>query len=179
MSASPSHSESEAPLTPAGDAANGPKGWLFDYREIDRSQVLAYPPEIARWIPHRGVMALLDEVVWVNDDGSRGLAIKRIRPDEFWVEGHFPQKPLFPGVLQIESGAQLACFMFVFRKSGPKMPAFLRIEDAAFRAPVVPGDELILLCREFKAQRRRFISDIQGLVNDRVAFEARISGMIS
>ena len=86
--------------------------------------------------------------------------------------------PLFPGVLQIESGAQLACFMFVFRKSGPKSPVFLRIENAAFRSGVVPGDELILLCREFKNQKRRFISDVQGLVRDRVAFEARISGMI-
>ncbi|MFZ2874653.1 MAG: 3-hydroxyacyl-ACP dehydratase FabZ family protein [Phycisphaerales bacterium] len=168
-----------SPSSPSIDTTLPPgKDWLFDYRQVDRARPLADRDEIARWIPHRGHMALLDQVVWVAEDASQGLAVKQIRDDEFWVPGHFPGNALFPGVLQIESGAQLACFMFVIRKSGPKSPVFLRIENAAFRSGVVPGDELILLCKEFKNQKRRFISDVQGLVRDRVAFEARISGMI-
>jgi 3-hydroxyacyl-[acyl-carrier-protein] dehydratase len=179
MSAMPPSSDTATGADPASTQPSPlGKDFLFDYRQYDLSAVLADRREIERWIPHRGTMAMLDEVIYVNEDGSIGIARKRIRPDEFWVPGHFPSKPVFPGVLQIETGAQLACFMFVLRKSGPRTPAFLRIENAAFRVAVVPGDELFLLCREFRSQKRRFISDVQGVVRDRVAFEARLSGMI-
>lgn len=153
------------------------QGVLIDLSAIDLSATVADRDEIGLVNPHRHEMALLDEIVWVNGDLTQGVARHRCADDAFWVRGHFPGRPLMPGVLQVEAGAQLACYIWNRRQPTPKLAAFLRIENAAFRRSVVPGDELFVLCREVKMGRRRFISDVQGVVNGTVAFEARVSGM--
>ncbi len=165
---------------PEGDQQGGgpAKGPLFDISAVDLSARIADRAQIEYWNPHRDKLSLLDWIVHVSPDRSQGVALKHTKDDEFWVKGHFPGRPMFPGVLMIETGAQLACYLFSIRRGTPSLAAFLRIEDAAFRGMVVPGDELFVLCKGVKFQKRRFICDIQGLINaDRVAFDARISGM--
>jgi 3-hydroxyacyl-[acyl-carrier-protein] dehydratase len=150
---------------------------LFDLSGIDLAARKYLRSEIEKYNPHRGDMSLLDAVVWTSPGFQQGIGYKPIRDTEFWVAGHFPGKPLFPGVLMIEAGAQLACFLYNIRRPDPKLVAFLRIEEASFRNAVQPGDDLYLLCNEVKIGTRRFVSDIQGIVGDKVAFDARISGM--
>lgn len=150
---------------------------LFDLGGVDRSARVCGREAIERINPHRGQMALLDGIVWTNPEYTRGVAIKHVRADEFWVPGHFPERPMFPGVLMVEAGAQLACYLYNIRHPGPRTVAFLRIEECTFRSMVKPGDDLFILAQQIKCGRRRFISDIQGLVGDRIAFDARISGM--
>lgn len=150
---------------------------LFDLNAIDLTQRLLDREQLQAWIPHRGVMQLLDTVTWISDDKSCGVGHRTIRHDEFWVEGHFPERAAFPGVLMVETGAQLAAYMFNLRLGGPKLPAFLRIENCSFRNHVGPGDEFFVLCREVKVGKRRFVSDVQGIVGDNIAFQARLSGM--
>jgi 3-hydroxyacyl-[acyl-carrier-protein] dehydratase len=157
--------------------ASGRYPTLFGLDGIDLSQRLLDREQLQAWIPHRGVMQLLDSVVWVSEDNSCGIGHRTIRADEFWVEGHFPKRAAFPGVLMVETGAQLAAYLFNLRLGSPQLPAFLRIENCSFRNHVGPGDEFYVLCREVKFGKRRFVSDVQGVVGGNIAFQARLSGM--
>ncbi|MEZ6317340.1 MAG: 3-hydroxyacyl-ACP dehydratase FabZ family protein [Phycisphaerales bacterium] len=150
---------------------------LFDLDGIDLDAVCADRAKIAEWIPHRHEMALLDAIVWANEDFARGVGVWRVRPEEFWVRGHFPGLPMLPGVLMIEAGAQLACYLYNRQCGRPQPAAFLRIEEAVFRRSIEPGQTLHLLCREVKRSSRRFITDIQGVCEGQVTFQGRIHGM--
>ena len=150
---------------------------IVDLTGIDLGGVVADRAEIDRLNPHRHEMALLDKVVWMSEDMTSAVGLHQVRDDAFWVRGHFPNRATMPGVIMIEAGAQLTCYLWNFRQPVPRVAAFLRIDDAVFRRAVVPGETLILLCREQKMGRRRFVTDIQGLVEDQIAFTAKISGM--
>lgn len=174
--------ESEPPSAATGAEGKPKTGLLFDITDVDFSARFKSREQIAEWNPHRGHMALLDWIVWQHPDRCRGVGLKHLRGDEFWVPGHFPERPMFPGVLMIEAGAQLACYLYISRRPETSLVAFLRIEQAAFRATVGPGEDLYLLCDDVKVGRRNFTCDIQGLMgpapNRKIAFDARVSGMM-
>lgn len=155
----------------------GRQPFLFDLEGVDLAACAADREAIATIIPHRYEMALLDRVVWASEDFQRGVGLVRVTGEEFWVRGHFPQRPMFPGVLMVEAGAQLSCWLWNMRQPAPRLAAFLRIENAVFRQSVTVGDDMFVLCKGAKATPRRFFTDIQGVVNGQVCFEASICGM--
>ncbi|MCC6427746.1 MAG: beta-hydroxyacyl-ACP dehydratase [Phycisphaerales bacterium] len=175
----PRASEPLAPIGDAGGAADTSHKPLFDISGIDLDAVVASRQRVEQFIPHRGTMSLVDHVIWEHATRLQGIACKTIRPDEFWVPGHFPDRPMFPGVLMIETAAQFAAYLFKSRVSpGPSLVVFLRIEDVSFRNMVQPGDKFLILCDEIKIGRRRFTSAAQGLVGDKIAFDGKLTGMI-
>jgi 3-hydroxyacyl-[acyl-carrier-protein] dehydratase len=153
---------------------------LFDLSGIDLQKVQLGVDEVERTNPHRGHMRLLDGIIWLppaSEVLDRGVAFKDVKADEFWVAGHIPGRPLFPGVLMIEAAAQLASFVFLRRTPGVKFLGFSGVDDVKFRGQVVPGDRLVLLGKEVDCRPRRIICDAQGFVRGTMVFEARITGM--
>ena len=149
---------------------------LFDISDIDLDFETYGVAEIEKVNPHRGAMRLLDRIVYESDDRKDYVAYKDVGQDEFWVPGHIPGRPIFPGVLMIEAAAQLASFICL-RKMDHEFMGFAGVDDVKFRGQVKPGDRFILLGRELELRPRRCVSVAQGLVNGQLVFEARIKGM--
>ncbi|MDY7109593.1 MAG: beta-hydroxyacyl-ACP dehydratase [Planctomycetota bacterium] len=152
---------------------------LFDLSAIDKTQVVIPAEEVGRLNPQCGAMRQLDHVIWADDDTGRALGIKHITDQEFWVPLHIPGRPLMPGVLMIEAAAQLCSAFFLrYRAVEPRFLGFTRCNEAVFRGQVVPGDRLYLLSEEVETRPRRFVSRTQGIVDDKLVFEATITGMV-
>jgi 3-hydroxyacyl-[acyl-carrier-protein] dehydratase len=99
-------------------------------------------------IPHRYPFLLIDRVVSLVRN-KRCLGVKNVSVNESFFQGHFPNHPVMPGVLIIESMAQTAAVLVV-ETLGPeaagKVVYFMSIEGAKFRRPVVPGDQVLVEC---------------------------------
>lgn len=150
---------------------------LIDISQVDLSQVAFDAAEIEKVNPHRGAMRLLDGIIYHDPDGTRDVAYKDVRDDEFWVAGHIPGRPIFPGVLMVEAAAQLASFMCLRRMSGEHFMGFAGVDEVKFRGQVKPGDRLILLSVQTELRRRRSICKTQALVNGTLVYEGTITGM--
>ena len=152
---------------------------LFDLSAQDLDKVLYGSDHIESYNPHRGCMRLLDAIVWedVNDDVTHAIGYKDVRDDEFWVPGHIPGRPVFPGVLMIEAAAQFASYVTMRKFDKIDFIGFAAVDKVKFRGQVVPGDRLYLLIDGFNMKPRRAICNAQGVVNGNLVFEATITGM--
>jgi 3-hydroxyacyl-[acyl-carrier-protein] dehydratase len=102
--------------------------------------------EIEEILPHRAPFLLLDEVVEL-EPGVRALARKHVREDEWYLAGHFPGRPIMPGVLIVEAMAQTgAVAVLADEANRGKLALFAGIDDVRFKRIVEPGDELELTC---------------------------------
>ena len=112
---------------------------LFDLSAIDLNHVQHGVADVERVNPHRGQMRLLDGIIHTPPEKDRAVAFKDVRDDEFWVAGHIPGRPLMPGVLMIEAGAQLASFVYLSRMPEVKFLGFSGVDDVKFRGQVGAG----------------------------------------
>ena len=135
---------------------------------------------IMQMIPHRYPFLMIDRVVNVVP-GESATGIKNVTINEPHFVGHFPQKPIMPGVLIVEAMAQTAGVLVVNtlgKESEGKLVYFMTIDEARFRKPVVPGDQLHI--HVYKERARGTVWKFRGeaKVNDVLVAEAVYSAMI-
>ena len=107
-------------------------------------------------LPHRYPFALVDRVI-EHDLGKKAVAIKNVTLNEPQFQGHFPDRPLMPGVLIVEAMAQVGGLIVSQMPDLPKgLFVFAGIDSVRFRRPVVPGDQLLISCELISIKRKRF-----------------------
>ena len=112
--------------------------------------------EILGLLPHRFPFALIDRVI-EHVPGKKAVALKIVTINEPQFQGHFPERPLMPGVLIVESMAQVGGIIVTQMPDLPKgLFVFAGINNVKFRRPVVPGDQLVITCELLSIKRQRF-----------------------
>ena len=112
--------------------------------------------EILGLLPHRFPFALIDRVI-EHVPGKKAVALKNVTIYEPQFQGHFPERPLMPGVLIVESMAQVGGIIVTQMPDLPKgLFVFAGINNVKFRRPVLPGDQLVITCELLSIKRQRF-----------------------
>lgn len=135
--------------------------------------------QIAKTLPHRYPFLLVDKVIELS--ATHVVGIKNVTMDEFFFPGHFPDNPVFPGVLQIEALAQTGGILALSTVPDPGNwdTYFLKIDNTKFKAKVLPGDTLILKM-ELLEPIRRGIVHMQGTtyVGSKIVSEGELTAQI-
>ena len=123
---------------------------------LSSSNKKLFSEEILGLLPHRYPFALVDRVI-EHVPGEKAVAVKNVTINEPQFQGHFPNKPLMPGVLIVESMAQVGGLIVTQMPDLPKgLFVFAGINNVKFRKPVIPGDQLIISCELLSIKRQRF-----------------------
>ncbi|TNE55558.1 MAG: bifunctional UDP-3-O-[3-hydroxymyristoyl] N-acetylglucosamine deacetylase/3-hydroxyacyl-ACP dehydratase [Bacteroidetes bacterium] len=135
--------------------------------------------QISTMLPHRFPFLLVDKIIELTDNHVVG--IKNITMNEPFFQGHFPNNPIFPGVLQIEALAQTGGILALHNMDDPGNwdTYFLKIENTKFKAKVIPGDTLILKM-ELLEPIRRGIVHMQGTayVGNKIVSEGELTAQV-
>lgn len=135
---------------------------------------------IIELIPHRYPFLLVDRLEDVVP-GKSAVGVKNVTVNEPFFQGHFPGRPVMPGVMIIEAMAQTAAVLVVDtlgKNAEGKLVYFMSIEHARFRQPVEPGDQLRLVCTKVKQRASVWKFSGEAYVGDTVVAEAKYSAMI-
>jgi 3-hydroxyacyl-[acyl-carrier-protein] dehydratase len=153
-----------------------PPQLLFDISGIDLDKVLYDQEAIRAANPQREAMEHLNAICYAAPELGRIAGYKDVRDDEFWVPGHIPGRPLLPGVVMIEAGAQLASFYTREFEKWTGFVGFAGLEECKFRMQVPPGKRLYLLGQKIWERHRRIGCKIQGILDGSLAVEMVIIG---
>ncbi len=135
--------------------------------------------DILKKLPHRYPILLVDRVLEVVDEGKRIRALKNVSINEPYFVGHFPHRPVMPGVLIIEALAQAATLLALYANpdvvlDDKTVVYFVGIDNARFKRPVEPGDQLILDVTLDRAKAGIYKFTAKAWVGDQVVTEAEL-----
>ena len=132
--------------------------------------------EIMKLIPHMYPFVIVVRILSM-EVGEEVTGLKNVTINEPFFQGHFPGKPVMPGVLILEGLAQVGCVMAFYANPeavGKKLMFFAGIDKARFRKPVVPGDQLIYKLRMMKQKRNIIQMEAKAYVDDNLVAEAEL-----
>ncbi len=150
---------------------------FFDLSRIDAAEVTLSRDEIYQVIPHRYEFQQLDGIYFIDEQNKVMCGYRDVRDDEFWVRGHIPGRPIFPGVLMIETAAQLVAYYANRVMSDNGFLGFSGVEKVKFRGQVVPGQRIIMMGQMLEIRSRRCIGATQAYVDGKQVYEGIITGM--
>lgn len=137
--------------------------------------------EILKMLPHRYPFLLVDRLE-VEEPGVKGIGLKNLTMNEEFFQGHFPNNPIMPGVLQIEAMAQTAGCVVMSADENyaqhPRSVLFMSVDGVKFRKPVRPGDQLKMHVEKIKERRNIFVFHGVGMVDGQIVSEADLTAMI-
>ncbi|HVV60302.1 MAG TPA: 3-hydroxyacyl-ACP dehydratase FabZ [Pseudolabrys sp.] len=135
---------------------------------------------VLKMLPHRYPFLMVDRVIDIRGD-EHGIGIKNVTVNEPHFQGHFPNNPVFPGVLMIEGMAQTAGVLCIASTSStqPKSVFFLTIDKAKFRKPVLPGDTIEYHMNRIAKRRMMWWYRGEAKVNGQIVAEAEVGAIIS
>ena len=136
--------------------------------------------DIIKLIPHRYPFLLIDKVTDIIFNESV-TGIKSVTFNEPFFPGHFPERPVFPGVLILESMAQTAACLISYKDkslSSNNLVFFTGIENAKFRKPVIPGNELILKINIISNKRSFYKFNGEAFVQNKLVASSEFSAML-
>ena len=137
--------------------------------------------DIINLLPHREPMLLIDELSEINKLSS-ATALVKVRKDSFFVQGHFPQNPVMPGVLIVESFGQAAAALTAYGLDKStyenKLVFLMGVEKARFRNPVIPDCDLILKIEAIRSHGRVWKYKGEAFVGDKKMADAIWSATI-
>jgi len=137
--------------------------------------------QIMEILPHRYPFLMVDKIVEV-DPGKRIVGIKNVTINEPFFPGHFPGHPIMPGVLIIEAMAQISAIMAYLaskEEDRNKVTYFMAIENARFRKPVKPGDQLRIEAETIFSKRGIWSMGCKAYVDDTLVTEAELKATLT
>jgi UDP-3-O-[3-hydroxymyristoyl] N-acetylglucosamine deacetylase/3-hydroxyacyl-[acyl-carrier-protein] dehydratase len=127
---------------------------------------------IMKILPHRDPFLFVDRVIHL-ERGKRAVGIKNVTINDYFFKGHFPGRPVMPGVLMIEAMAQVGGIMMLSPKENRgKVAFFISIDNAKFRKTVIPGDQLVFEVVAGKIKSKTGKVHGKALVDGRIVAEA-------
>ncbi len=150
-----------------------------DLATLDFTRPYAPKAQIYTLLKQAGRFALLDGVVRFDQTEPMSIGFKDIVADDWWAADHIPGRPIFPGVLMIETAAQLGSWDHLMRH--PEQRGFIGfggLNDTRFRGQVEPGHRLVFVAREKRVRSKMFFYSVQGFVENDLVFETEVIGVV-
>lgn len=150
---------------------------FFDLGELDFENPQLDRAGIEARIPQRHEFALLDALLFCDEGRKLFAGYHDVSPDDWWCRGHIPGRPLFPGVLMVETAAQISSIIYSLVVRDDIFLGFSAVDDVRFRGVIEPPARLVLLGQMRDLRPRRVVAGVQGFVEGKMVFESVVTGM--